>query len=225
MIDIKLEFPPGAQIKFLRLLDPAVMAGAEAQALNRTRDNVRTLAIKLVAKEMGITTAKLKKRGRDVQVSLRDSAKKSGKFGAVALGKDATKRTLSTSVRGFGRPFNVSRWGGELVLPGASVSISRTGKRRKRKGKGRPLGTVHSAYGRQQFAPNTWMLKNKAIMVRDGASFRGVYGPGVTQVMEYPNIRRILERLAVKKWDQHFKSAVEFAFTARGPVGARGSRR
>lgn len=221
MIDIRLEFPPGAQIKLLRLLDPKVMAIAEAQALNRTRNNVRTLAIKLVAKEMGITTAKLKKRGRDVQVSLRDSAKKSGKFGTLANGRNATRRTLHTSIRGFGRPFNVGRWDAQEVRGGASTSL----KGRKRKGTGRVLGTQHSAYGRAQFAQRTWMLENGAVVKRDGDSFSGVYGPGVTQVMEYRHIRRKLEQEAVAKWDQHFRSAVDFAFTARGPQGARGSRR
>ncbi len=214
MIDIKLEFPPGQQIRLLRILDPKAMETAEAQALNRTRNNVQTLAIKLVAKEMGVTTAKLKKRGRDVQVNLRDSAKKSGKFGALTKGRNATRRRLHTSVRGFGRPFNVGRWDAQEVrLPGVAG------------GKGRALGVTHRAYGRRQFAKKTWMLENGAVVKRKGRSFQGVFGPGVTQVMEYPHIRRKLERKAIDKWNQHFKSAVQFAFTSRGPMGPRGGRR
>jgi len=221
MIDIKLEFPPGQQIRLLRILDPKAMETAEAQALNRTRNNVQTLAIKLVAKEMGITTAKLKKRGRRVEVSLRDAAKKSGKFGALTKGRNATRRRLHTSVRGFGRPFNVGRWNAQEVRAGESTSL----KGRKRKGQGRSIGVTHAAYGRRQFAKQTWMLKNGAVVKAHGASFKGVYGPGVTQVMEYRHIRRKLEREAVMRWDQHFKSAVQFAFASRGPMGPRGGRR
>jgi len=221
VIDIKLEFPPGEQIRLLRILDPKAMASAEVQALNRTRNNVQTLAVKLVAAEMGITTARLKKRGRRVDVSVQDSAKKSGKFGAVTKGRNANRRTLSTSVRGFGRPFNVGRWGAEAVKGGASTSLGG----RRRKGKGRVLGVVHSAYGRRQFARGTWQLKNGAVVKRQGRSFEGVYGPGVTQVMEYRHIRRKLEAEAVKRWDQHFKAAVEFAFTSKGQRVARGVRR
>jgi hypothetical protein len=207
----------------LRLLDPAAMLASEAQALNRTRNNLQTAAIELVADEMGIPKAKLAKRGRRVSVALSKSGSKAGKFGAVSKGRNATRRRLETSVRAFGRPFNVGRWDGQEVREGASTSLSG----RKRKGKGRAVGTTHSAYGRRQFAPGTWRLKNGAIVKRHGKSFRGVYGPGVAQVMEYPHIRRKLDALALKQFDRHFSAAVAFRFSSAGQAlsGGRSSRR
>ena len=74
----------------------------------------------------------------------------------------------------------------------------------------------------------TWnpaKMITRAVVKRKGRSFQGVFGPGVTQVMEYPHIRRKLESKAIDKWNQHFKSAVLFAFTSRGPMGPRGGRR
>jgi len=209
VIDVKIQFDKHQQRRLLELLDAKAMAFAEAQALNRTRANVQELALRLVSDDMGIPVSRLKKRGRDV----RDSNKKSGKLGAISPGRRASARRLITSLRGFGRPFNVSRWDGAVIREGSAVSL-KTG--RTKKGKGRAIGTTHKAYGRRQFARDTWMIKSGAIVKRDGSSFEGVYGPGVTQVMEKPVIVRKLSRFAQKRFDHHFKQAVEFAFSSTG---------
>ena len=75
------------------------------------------------------------------------------------------------------------------------------------------LGPTPAAYGREQFARNTWMLKNGAIVKRKGRSFEGVYGPGVAQVMEKRPILRKLEREAVVRFNNHFGVALQFAFS------------
>lgn len=207
MIDVTVKLPDGEISKLRRFLHPDKMSFAESQALNRTRANVNKLALKLVAEDMGIPLSKLAKRARARTVS-RDNNSPSGKFGGVGPGRKATRRRLTTSVIGRGRPFNVARWKAKEVRSGASVSL----KGRNKKGSGTVLGTLHSAYGREQFAKKAWRLKNGAVVVRHGASFRGVYGPGVGQVMEKREIVRKLVMETQKRFDQHFTSAIRFAF-------------
>ena len=96
MISLNVRIPQGA--RGLRLLDAKAVRTAEFIALNRTAANVQKLSLKLVAEEMGITVAKLRKRGRRVTGRA---------FGAVSKGKRATPRRLLVKVTGYGRPFNV----------------------------------------------------------------------------------------------------------------------
>lgn len=207
MIDVQVKLPDGEIRRLRRFLNPDKMNFAESQALNRTRANVNKLALNLVADDMGVPVSKLAKRAKVRTVS-RDNNSPSGKFGGVGPGRKATRRRLTTSVIGRGRPFNVSRWKAKEVRAGASVSL----KGRNKKGGGIVLGTLHSAYGRQQFAQKAWRLNNGAVVVRKGNSFRGVWGPGVAQVMSKRALVRKLEIETQKRFDQHFTSAVRFAF-------------
>lgn len=197
MITIKI--PPHQQAALLRALDPKRVAAAEAQALNRTRNNTQTTGLKAVAREMGVKVSQLRKRGRPKDRSLATSARKAGKFGAVTKGRNATRRRLETSIVGRGRPFNANRW------DGADVTVA-----------GRTVATMHSAYGRRQIAKRTWRLKNGAIVHRKGNSFEGVFGPGVGQMMERKRVLRLMERTVLERFPQHFKSAVEFLFSPAG---------
>lgn len=212
MISLDIKFPQGA--RGLRLLDAKAVNFAEYTALNRTANNVQKKALELVSKDMGIPVSKLRKRGRSVTAG--------AKFGTVSKGRRASRRRLETTVTGYGRPFNAGRWGGEEVRAGASVSLG--GRRRKRRGGGVVLGTTHSAYGRNQFAKNTWMLNNGAIVKRKGKSFEGVFGPGVGQVMEKRDNIRKLQREAILRFNNHFGVALRFAFspTARTRGAVRG---
>ena len=216
MIELDVRIDRRDEARALRWLDPGRVAWAESQAVNRTAANVQTKALELVGEAMGISVSKLRKRGR--------GATARGKFGAVSRGRAARPKRLITAVTGYGRPFNVTRWGGQEIRAGASVSL----KGRKRRGKGRVVGTTHRAYGREQTALRTWMLPSGAIVVRDGDSFRGVYGPGVAQQMETPEIMGALEREALKRFGEHFRDAVRFAFSPAGDravSGIRGSQR
>lgn len=218
MIDIRVQFPKDEALRLLNLLDPKAMAFAESQAVNRTAKNVQSFGLELIAKKMGISKAKLRKRGRGVSAT-------GNTFGTVSQGRRSTRRTLSTTVTGYGRPFNAGRWDGQEIRSGASTSA---GGKRKRRGKGTVLGTQHRAYGRPQVAPRTWMLRNGAIVVRDGNSFRGVFGPGVAQQMGHRDVMGPLQKHAQERFLFHFKEAVEFAFSAQGKRavrGIRGSRR
>lgn len=208
MIDLTVKVRPGDVSRLRQFLSPSKVEAAEAQALNRTAANVTKESLRLVADDMGIPVSKLAKRARARTIPVRDNNHSSGKFGSVGKGRKATRRRLRTSVVGRGRPFNVSRWKAEEVKGGASVSL----KGRKKKGTGRVLGVLHSAYGRQQFAAKTWRLPNGAVVVRRGESFRGVYGPGVGQVMERRHIVRKLTMEAQKRFDGHFASALRFYF-------------
>lgn len=190
MIEIRLDRATQRQLRRLRILDPQTVALATAQALNRTRNNAQTAGIKAVSLAMGIPRSKLKKRGRAI---VTNTNARSGKFGAVAKGKNATKRTLRTAVVGRGRPFNVTRWGGK------EVKVNK-----------RAVATQHAAYGRKQIAKRTWMLKNRAIVVRQGASFRGVFGPGVGQMMQRPRVVKAMQDEVFARFPGHFSSAFRF---------------
>lgn len=194
MIELRVRMRP--PLRDLKIFNPRVYARAEAQALNRSRNNAQTEAIKVVAKAMGVPRSRLKKRGR---FSVGNPNARSGKFGAMAKGKNANTRRLETAVIARGRPFNVTRWGGKAI-----------------KGKGRRVvATQHSAYGRQQVARKTWMLKNRAIVVRQGKSFRGVYGPGTAQQFEKPQVIKRVQQVVIKRFPGHFRSALRY-FIARG---------
>ena len=218
MIQIDVRVPKTQELRLLRLLDPKTMAKAEAQAVERTAKNVQTEALEAVSDEMGIPVAKLRKRGRGVSGR--------GSFGAISKGKKATPRRLSTTVTGYGRPFNVSRYGGEAIYAGASTTLS--GRKRRRQKGARVVATRHKAWGEERVLPGTWMLQNGAIMVRSGKSFRGVFGPGVAQEMERPPVMRRLEKLATERFLHHFREAAKFLFSdagARARSGVRGARR
>ena len=194
MIDLRVEIPAREQTRLLRALDGRAVNWAEVQALNRTRNNVQTTGLEAVAGAMGIKVSKLRKRVRKLEVG---QLRASGKFGTVAKGRNATRFRLETSVRGFGRPFNVSRWNAKPI----------------RDARGRVVAVTHSAYGREVTAERTWLLGNGAVVTRSGNSFRGVFGPGVAQMMERRDVRKAMEQEAIKRFPQHFKSAIEFAFT------------
>lgn len=191
MIDLRIEFPRGTRLD--RLIDPRAVEWAEAQALNRTRNNVHKVGLEVVARAMGISVSKLRKRGKMT------SRGRSGKFGAMAKDRRATRRRLRTAVIGTGRPWNVTRWNGQVVRVA-----------------GRVAGTSHEAYGRRQVAPRTWMLPSKAIVVREGRSFRGVFGPGVGQMMQRRDVLSAMQGEALKRFPRHFSSAVDFAFSRGG---------
>lgn len=201
MFDIRVTPERGTRLD--RLIDPKAVAWAEAQALNRTAGNVQTVGLTEVSKAMGVPVTKLRKRGR-----AKAPKRPSGKFGAVTKGRKASRRRLETSVIGRGRPFNAGRWNG------ADVVVA-----------GRTVATMHEAYGRKQIAKRTWRLKNGAIVKRKGASFEGVFGPGVAQMMERASVVRRMEREAVERFEHHFSQAIDFAFASGVAGRGRSSRR
>ena len=213
MIDIRVKTP---DIRSLRFLDGKGVLFAEAQALNRTASNVHKKGVQLVARELGVPAKDIFKRGRKL--------KSSTKFGTVSKGKKALPRRLEVGVTGYGRPFNVGRWKGAEIRAGASVGISKSGKRRNQKGTRVVVGVTHSAYGRDQFTPKAWMLNNGAVVVRKGKSFRGVWGPGIAQIMEKPKVEAKLRKKAIEKFDKHFASSLKFVFSgqARSTGALRG---
>lgn len=227
MIDVRVKLPNGERVKVLRLLDGKAMQFAEVQAINRTAANMQKLALKIVARKMGVTTAQIKKRGRGT-TARGGATKKAGKYGTISQGRKANRRTLSTTVDGYGRPWNAGRWEGREIRSGATSGV---GGRRDARGGGTVIGTTHSAYGRPQVALRTWRLKNGAIVKRktfNKQSFTGVYGPGIGQQMEKPKVARPLTKYAQKQFAKHFKASVEFAFSPAGlraVSGVRGSRR
>lgn len=206
MIELRVANPRDLDRQFLRVLDPKAVAFAEVEALNRTAANVQTLALELVSEDMGIPKSKLRKRGR--------GARAGAKFGTVSKGRKARARRLSTSVSGYGRPFNVTRWKAEEVREGASTSL----KGRKRKGKGGVLGVTHNAYGRTQFTRNAWIAPwpGNPVILRKGDKLKGVFGPGVAQVLEKRKNLRRLETTATTRFEQHFASRLQFAFSRGG---------
>ena len=218
VVQVKVEFPPGQEVRLLRLLDPKTLAKAEAQAVDRTARNVQQEALEAVSDEMGIPVKKLRKRGRGVSGR--------GSFGTVSKGRKPTARRLSTTVTGYGWPFNVSRWDAQPIYSGESSTLS--GRRRRAKGRRRVVAVRHRAYGREQVVAGTWLLGNGAVVVMSGESFRGVWGPGVGQQMEKPHVMRRLERVAQERFLYHFREAARFLFSAAGArarSGVRGARR
>ena len=196
MIDLRIRSPDLAR---LRRLDNRRVEFAEAQALNRTATNVRRYGLRQIADEMGVKISQLRKRGRS-----RPSRRERSKFGSVAKGRRATRRRLETAVIGSGRPFNVSRWTTQPIKVGNRVVAVR-----------------HDAYGRAQTAEGTWLLNNGAVVVRSGNSFRGVFGPGVGQMMERRNVVLGMQREAARRFPGHLASALRFVFSSRAPAFLR----
>ena len=189
-IALDIRFAPGDENRLLSKLDPKRYAWAMKEALNRTATNVATFGHKKVAKEMGLTAKQLYKRGRRTQGG--------NKFGTVSRGRRASIRKLRTTVTGYGRPFNVTRW------DGTPVNNNRA--------------TQHSAWGRRIQLEKTWMLMRKPgnpIVKRRGKSFTGVFGPGVAQMMEKPVILTPMQRFANRRFRVHWRSRLRFAFEAR----------
>ena len=181
MIEIRVR----ADVASLRFLDGRAVQFAEAQAINRTAGNVQKEAVSVVAEKMGVPRSRIYKRGK--------RAKGANKFGTVSRGRRANARRLETTITGYGRPFNVSRWNAHKVAGGVK----------------------HAAYGREQIAPGTWKIPSGAVVVRKGQSFRGVWGPGIGQVMEETSTTLHLTRFAQAKFDGHFDSALKFAFSGQ----------
>ena len=194
----KLEIPQKEQVRVLRLLSPRPVAWAEAQACNRTANNVKSKALKRISEEVPIDKKDLKKRGRGT----------SGH--GVTRDVSANVRRLEAWVTAFGRAFNVTRFN----------AVQQKGKGED--GRWRVVGTTHSAYNRRQYAPRAWKLHQKGVPVvhRDKAKgyIDGVFGPSPGWVMSQPHVARELEALAVKKFPQHFVSRLRYALSAQSHV-------
>lgn len=208
MIQLSVELPPAQEARMLRMLDPKRMRVAEKQALTRTQANVQSESLQLVSKKMGIPIAKLRKRGRVTFASR-------AAFGAIAKSKNPTLRSLEAQVRATGKPFNVIRWQAREIKGGSSQSIK---SRRKTKGKGRSVAVAHKAWGREQITLGAWIMKANggtfvAIKSRSKGRPRGVYGPGVTQVIKYPEVLRALEVHTVTQFNHHYTQAVNYVFS------------
>jgi len=196
VITLKVELPKGEQAKLLRLLSPKRFEEAEAQALNRTANNVQKFGLELVSSYMGIPKSKLNRRGRSVSAT-----KTGGKFGAISKGRRASRKRLATDVLGVGRPFNVTRF---------NATVVRSNKRQ--------TGVTHRAWGVTRTLEKVWMLVNKPgrpVVVREGKSFRGVYGPGVGQVLDITRHRRLMERHAQERFEFHMVSRLRYKFGAK----------
>ncbi len=195
MLSLRVEFPKGTSRRLLQLLDPGRVKWAEAEALNSTAGKVQRLGVQLVSQQMGIPPAKLAKRGRRVFGSSAD------KYGTVSRGRRANRRRLFVTVHGVGRPFNVVRFKGVPI----------------RQGSRRVVGVQHQAWGRTQVAMGVWQLVNmpgRPFVIRQGRSFRGVFGPGVRHVLEYPHISGALLREAQRQFPRFFANRIEYAFSA-----------
>lgn len=195
-IGVTVEIPRNTSLRIARLLDPKRMAFAEAQAINRTTGNIATFGLQLVSEEMGIPKSKLLRRGR----KLFFSPSTDEKYGRVSKGRKATVRRLLSEVQFAGRPFNIVRFDGKLTY----------GKN------GRSNGVTFNAWeGQQTTKGPIWQLKNKPgrpIVIKKGDTFRSFYGPGVRDVAKLPKIQRQLEGEALRRFDEHFASAVQFAY-------------
>jgi len=110
-IGVTVEIPKSQQLRIARLLSPNRMKWAEKEALNRTAGNIQKIALGAIAKEMGIPRTKLLQRGRKIAFSSTSSQK----YGRVSKDRNATLRRLVTGVRMAGRPFNVVRFGGQVI--------------------------------------------------------------------------------------------------------------
>ena len=198
-LTLQIKFAPGDEQKLLSLLDPKRYQWAMKEALNRTAGNTAEFGLKKVAKYMGLSETQLKKRGRFTQGSGK-------KFGAVSRGKRATQRRLAAEVKGYGKPFNAVRWDGE-ALGGAK------------------RGVQHSAWGRHQINMKAWQLTNKPgkpLVIRDGKSFRGLFGPGVVKVLERDDIERSMAKYANRRFRGHWRSRLTYAFNVdQLPTGRR----
>lgn len=195
MIRISAKFDATSERRIAQFTNPRRVRWAEKEAVNIAGTRTAKLAHKLVADEMGIDRAKLRKRGRQV--------KPRGKnHGTVSRGRAATLRKLRTTVDGYGKPFNVTRWDAKPIKEG-----------------NRTVGVFHEAWGRRQFAPRTWRLnvRGNPIVKRDASKgyVNGVFGPGVTHVMEYPHIERQIVRRAQRVLRVQFVKRLRYAFSSQ----------
>ena len=211
MITIDIKIPERQKNNALNLVDPKGMAWAEAQALNRAAANTRDFGLKLVARQMGIPRTKLAKRGR------RTDWRGSARHGAFSQTKRANRRVATAVLQGFGRPFNINRWKNKPIYEGSRTSIKTRRQTRTRRAQ-RVIGVTHTAWGDTTTIGNVWRLSNNAYMVRSGKSFRSVYGPGVTHVLQYPRVSKSVIRFAQRRFNHHFRAAVDYVRTSPSHV-------
>jgi len=217
MIAIRVTLPDRERTRLLRVIDPRRVRFAEREALNATAAAVQRVAIKEIAEEMGVTPAALRKRGRGV-----NQRATRGPVGSLPV-KKASSLALHAVLTGYGRPFNLARYGAREIKGGARSSIK---GRRTRKGKGRVIGVIHSAWGRSQTAVGAWRLgkgnRGPVVVASSGAGkrggIRGAFGPGVTHVMQYPKIRKELEGAALREFGPRFNERLQYAFSSRSHV-------
>lgn len=211
MLAINVRMTSRSKRNIRALTNPGAVDWAEAQALNRTAVNVRDVGIKRVAKEMGLSASKLRKRGRGADF------RNKRQHGAFSQTRKANKRRAQAVLQGFGRPFNINRWKNKPIYAGSRTSL-KTGKVTRPRGVQQVIGVTHKAWGDTTTIGGVWRLKNGAYMVRDGDSFRSVYGPGVTHVLGYPDVARFIRRYANRRFRHHFDRAMAYAFSAASHV-------
>lgn len=225
MIEMQISVPHTTERRVARWTDPARLAKAEAQALNRTVNNLQKAAQDALSEEMGIPKSRLRLRGRFVSARTRQQ-------GALPR-RHANRHYLEAVLSGYGRPFNLSRWGAKPVYGArrgsgrgsyTSLKTGRVVNPRKSK-RGRVLGVQHSAWGRNQFAPRLFMLPLAGRPVvkatgnrtkRGKAQLEGAYGPGVTHVLQYTHVRLELANYTRRRLAHHMASRLQYHFGFRG---------
>ena len=210
MLDVRIEVPQQKWRSLLRAVDPKAVTFAETQALNRAAANGRSKGIELVAKAMGIGKTKLRKRGR--QADFRGG----NKHGAFSQTKRATRRQHEAVLSGFGRPFNINRWKNTPIHSGSSTNIQTRVRRRERSRQ--VIGVTHNAWNDTKTIGNVWRLSNGAYVTRTGNTFRSVYGPGVTHVLEYPEVSTPLIEHIQERFEHHFDQAIDYALSSQSHI-------
>lgn len=191
-IDVRLT---GARelLRGLQRFPGAVAERATAQALNRTINNMRSVAMVEGARYLGVPQRAIERR---FQFNLRN------KHGAVGIVGARARVRMEAIAVAKGRPFNLIRWNAHRA-PGGVVADA-WGSVRLYRGLGitrNPAAFV--------FVPNKGAKGKKRIG-------RGAYGPGLTTALQQERIARAIEREGFERFPLHLRSAANFWLAREG---------
>lgn len=176
----------------LARFSPQVAQVATVHALNRTVNNMRSKAIKLSAKWLGVPGKLIKKRFNF------NTKLAHGAIGIV----NAKRQRLEAKGVALGRPFNLIRWGAQRTPQG--VTAHAWGKTKHYEGLSIASNPAPFVFVISKSGKGPKRIK------------RGAYGPGLTDAMTDPTVAAAVKKEGEDKFTGHFVSRANRALERAG---------
>lgn len=175
-------------LRALDRFDRTVSQRATAQALNRTINNMRAVAIDRGARFLGVPKKDIERRFRfDIK----------NKHGAIGIVGARARVRMEAVAIARGRPFNLIRWNAQRV-PGGVIADA-WGETKFYHGL-----SITRAPAAFVFAPV------KGAKGKGRIPTQGAYGPGLTHALEDEQIAKAIEREGAKRFEAHLRSAANY---------------
>ncbi len=196
MVDISLTSNIDEVLRGFTTLTDNLKSKATVQALNRTAENVVTVAVKDIAQLTGLKQATVRK--------------------ALKI-KRASANNINASVDASGRTdWNVVEW-----IPGAQVSTTQFRQSRTTRGGrrvGPPSGVKSKAYGRSQVHPGSFIIhgRNSGKLIvahkdsRTPSGVKGTYGPSIPRSFLSERIEAVMRGVVDERFPINLRAAATF---------------